>query len=77
MSWATASHGYIIVWALQAILAAYVYWCVRRGFVWLRSERVERKKNPTKFKIVLGGYIVFSAGLFVFTLYQLLVVENP
>ena len=63
---------WILLILIQLGLAAYVYWCVRRGFVWLRFERIERKKSPIKFKIVLGSYIVFGTGLGVFTLYNLL-----
>ena len=51
---------------LPALIAAYCYWCVSRGFVWLRSEKIERKKDPSRFKfwartqfIVLGLLAAF------------------
>ena len=44
---------------LPALIAAYQYWCVRRGFVWLRAEKIERKKDPARFKFwSRAGFIV-------------------
>jgi len=65
--------AYLVISVVGQIgLAAYVYWCVRRGFIWLHMERVERKKSPKRFKMVLGSYVVFEILLGLFTLYQLL-----
>jgi hypothetical protein len=45
----------------QLWLALYVYACVRRGFIWVRSYRIERKKKPVHFKWALRSYILFAA----------------
>jgi hypothetical protein len=66
------SAGFVFSLVLQLGLAVYVYWCVRHGFISLRSERIYRKKNPRKFKILLGSYLIFATALGAFTLYHLL-----
>jgi hypothetical protein len=48
-------------------LIAYVWWCVRRGHIWLGSRwgascpvRIERAKDPARFKQVLWGFMIFE-----------------
>ena len=57
-------------------LIAYVWWCARRGFIWLGSRwggsypvRIERAKDPARFKQVLCGFIIFETLFLPFIVY--------
>ena len=62
-----ANPGMLVLFVPQILWAAYLYWCVKRGWVWVRSRRVERRKNPTEFKWMLRGYVAFAILLAGFT----------
>ena len=35
---------------LPVLVVTYDCWCVSQGFVWMRSEKIERKRDPARFK---------------------------
>jgi len=44
----------------NAGLIAYVWYCVQHGYIWNRSDRIERRKRPVEFKWHLRLFILFE-----------------
>ena len=63
-----------LMWFLLFLfgMSGYLYWCARRGWVWLRFERVQRDKNPIKFTIIMASMVLFLVFVGSATIYNVL-----
>ncbi len=72
------------VMLLNLGLIAYVCWCISRGFIWsghrwglAYPKRIERTKEPARFKRELWSFIIFEALFFPFTVFTVAAAVWP
>jgi hypothetical protein len=68
---------YSLLLILQAGLVAYVWYCVRHGYILVYLRRIERRKQPLTFKWHLGVFILFEAFLLPWLLYHWVISGWP